>query len=262
LDLDAAVYRFDQGVILFVFFALLVLIAEIGTRLGLSEFGKGRSQRHPLLEMASSASLGILGLLLGFTFSMAVSRFDARRQWVLQESNDIGTAYLRTQLLPKPQSETLAALLRQYVDNRIAIYSPGQAATRTAEIQQGLALQDRLWAETMAAANGSPVSVYTGLFIQALNSVFDSHSARLDADLNHVPGTAILLLVFVALLCLGMLGYQGALTGTRSFLATTALSLLFSLVVVVIIDMDRPVSGLIRVSQWPMLELQRSMKAQ
>ncbi len=261
MSVDAFIYDSGQWVLFCVFFGLMLAAAQAGAWLGLVEFKHGRSERHPLLNTASSAALTLLGLLLGFTFSMAVSRYDARREMVLQESNDIGTAYLRTQLLPKPQSETSAALLRRYVDNRLAIYTTLDQAARAAEIQKGGELQDRLWAESMAAANGNPASFYTTLYVQALNSVIDSHSSRLDAGRNHVPNSAILLLVFSAVLCMAMLGFLGGLSGARSLLTSITLSLLFAMVVAVIVDLDRPRRGLIRVSQSPMLELQKSLNS-
>lgn len=259
LALDASTYHVEQWVLFCLLWGTLLAAAEIGVRLGLSEFNKGLNRRYPLINTASSAALALLGLLLGFTFSMAVSRFDARREWVLQESNAIGTAYLRTQLLPKPQSETTAALFRQYVDNRLDLYSSGDPVYRATELRKGDELRSRLWAETMAAANGNPVSLYTSLAIQALNAVIDSDAGRLDADRNRLPISATLLLVFAAVLCLAMLGWQSALSGTRSFITTAALSLLFALVITVIIDLDRPERGLIRASQWPMIELQKSI---
>src|SRR5262249_2384337 len=128
------------------------------------------------------ASLALLGLLLGFTFSMAVTRFDARKQLILDESNALGTAYLRSDLVPGPARRQTAELLRRYVDVRVGFYEAGSDVERIRELtRQGQEMQRQLWSLAVAAAAKDPRSVPVGLYVQALNDVFDLEAKRLNA---------------------------------------------------------------------------------
>jgi hypothetical protein len=128
------------------------------------------------MSTIQAAVLGLLALLLGFTFSMAASRFEARKELVRDETNAIGTTYLRTQFLPEPYKSNAARLLRQYVDTRLELQQFSHIPESLADINVRTAhLQDQLWSEAVAVADRDPRSVPTGLFIQALNEVIDGH---------------------------------------------------------------------------------------
>ena len=253
-------YSLRPGVLILFFIGLLILLLEVGYQLGRrrrSLHGKEKS----MIEGIQTEIAAVLGLLLGFSFAMAVSRFEARRQLVIDESNAIGTAYLRTQLLPEPQRTSTADLLRQYLDLRLESTksSAGGASLRTIEAQTGR-LQEALWADAMAVAGGNP-KVTLNLFIQALNDMFDIRSTRNRVLEEHVPGGVILLLLAASALTVGIKGYQGGLAGTRAPQASLALCLLIGLVTFAIFDLDRPRQGLIRVSQQTMEDLKIRMAA-
>src|SRR5690606_28962629 len=131
-------------------------------------------KEQPVGAMVGSI-LGLLALLLAFTFSLAASRFEARRQAVLEEANAIGTTYLRTRLLPEPERQELARLLREYVDVRLSAVQAGQTAEA---IKHSEELHEQLWQQAAAAAQKSSGSIMTGLFVQSLNEVIDLHAKR------------------------------------------------------------------------------------
>jgi hypothetical protein len=201
-------------------------------------------------------TLGLLAFMLAFTFSLAASRFEARRQILLQEANAVGTTYLRAGLLSEPMRTDAQNLLREYVDVRIEAVQPGK-------LEQGMAkseeLHQRLWAVTTTAAEKEK-NVITSLFIQALNQVIDLHATRVMAGVrSRVPGIIWIVLYLLLILAMVMLGYQSGLAKSRRSMAALALVIGFSSVLYLIADLDRPGQGLLQTSQEAMTDLRRSM---
>ncbi len=253
-------YSRSETFIAVVLFALLLLSAEVGYRVGGRKRTRFDEATKSQVGTIQGAILGLLGLLLGFSFAMAVSRFEDRKQMVIQEANAIGTAFLRAQLISSPQREDAAALFRSYVDARVrsshSRQSRGQPAGSDEEVER---LQGRLWALAVSVALQDTRSVPTGLFVQSLNEVLDS-TARHDAALkNHVPESVLFLLFLVSVTAVGVMGYGVGLAGNRAAGALASLSLLVALVVLVVVDLDRPYRGLLKVSEQNMLELREGM---
>jgi hypothetical protein len=196
--------------------------------------------------------------MLAFTFSLAASRYETRRQLVLDEANAVGTTYLRTGLLPEPQRAKIRNLLKEYVTFRVkGIQAGGKYAISRSE-----ELQDRLWGEAAALGEQHPASIIVGLFIQSLNEVIDLHTKRVTAILrSRIPGSIWAALYFVAVLAMTAMGYQTGLTGKRSSFAVITLVLSFSAVMLLIADLDRPHEGLLRVSQQVLIDLQEKIGA-
>lgn len=249
--------EFTIGLTMFVGF---LLAAELGFRMRRKFGSVDDSHLHNHVQALQTALLGLLALLVGFTLAMAVSRFDTRKELVLTESNAIGTAYLRTDLLGEPNRSEAARLLRAYVDARLAFYDAGDDAGRlaaaNAETQR---LQAKLWAVAVDAAAKDAKPLSASLFVQALNDVIDLHEKRLRALENRVPEVVFYLLFIVAAVGIGFIGYGAGLSGRRYFRSTALVSLLVVLVIVVIMDLDRPRRGLITVSQNSMLALKKSV---
>jgi hypothetical protein len=240
---------------------LTIVVALLSVELGYRAARYG--ERHSLEEKEApvggmvGATLGLLAFMLAFTFGLAGSRFEDRRQVLLSESNAIGTTYLRAAMLPEPMRTETQNLLREYVDVRLEAVQSGkldQALTRSEE------LHNRLWSQAVAAAekDRSPI---TGLFIQSLNEVIDLHAKRVMAGLrSRVPGVIWIVLYVLAILAMIMMGYHSGLAHSRRSIAVIALILGFSAVLYLIADLDRPGQGTLRVSQQAMLDLRRSMK--
>lgn len=250
-----------EGLIASSLFAVLLAATEVGFRIGRKPAPPGTETGASPTGTLLGASLALLGLLLGFTFSMAVSRFDARKQLVLNESNAIGTANLRSGMLPEPYRTKSADLLRQYVDVRVAYYEVGaddQGVWET--VRRAEQVQQQVWSQAAAAMEKDPHSIATGLYVQALNEVIDLEAKRLTALENTVPESVLYLLALVAVVSAAVVGYECGKSNRRYVFSTTSLSLLITLVVIVILDIDRPRRGLIRIGQSSMIRLQESLK--
>ncbi|MGQ3683552.1 MAG: bestrophin-like domain [Candidatus Loosdrechtia sp.] len=241
-------------------FVVILFSHESGFRLGRVRGHRGSKENDAPVGGMVAAELGLLAFLLAFTFGIAVSRFDVRREVLLDESNAIGTAYLRAVLLPEPHRAQVRQNLREYVVVRIAA-TPGESIDHA--IRRSEELHRRLWAEAVAAAEKDPRSIPTGLFVQTLNEVIDLHAKRVTEGLwSRIPTTVWIVLFAVAVLSFAAMGYQSGLTGTRRPPVVFVVALTFALVIWLVTDLDRPGQGLIRVSQQPMIDLRRSMEVQ
>jgi hypothetical protein len=237
--------------------------SEVGLRLG-RRLSPDSDHDVDLQELSTiqAAVLGLLALLLGFTFSMAASRFEARKELLRDEVNAIGTAYLRTQLLQEPYRSDAARLLRQYVETRLELQEAGHVPENLAGVNARTArLQDQLWAEAVAAADRDARSVPTGLFIQALNDMIDMHGKQLAALRNRIPFPIFVLLCLVAVAALAMTGYGCGVDRNRNFPLTLTMSLVIASVIWLIVDLHRPTQGLIAIDQQSLIELRESMSA-
>jgi hypothetical protein len=252
-------YELNLGVILIGTLLIFLLSFFIGYWAG-RKFRK-EGEQDSQINTIQAAILGLLGLLLAFTFSMAAARYENRRGLVLQESNAIGTAYLRAQMLPEPHRIQVTGLLRDYVDTRLAFYDAGVDPIKLQQaIDKTVKLQDQLWQQAIAVSAIDPRSVPTGLFIQSLNEVIDLHSARLAAMKNRVPEVVIDLIFLASVVTLGLIGYTLGMVQQRSLIPALLSLVLIVIIIGVIIDLDRPRRGLIRVSQESMVQLQQSIK--
>lgn len=235
---------------------LVLLSIEAGYRLGRFRHSQSDQEKEAPVGAMVGATLGLLAFMLAFTFSMAASRFDARKTLVLSEANAIGTTYLRAAMLPVGGDE-VRGLLRDYVDVRLAVVKSGGVE---AGLKQAETLQNQMWAHAVAAGQNHPNSIVVGLFIESLNEVIDLHSERVVAGLrNRVPGTIWLSLFVIAVLSLGAMGYHSGLAGTTRSLAVIAVALVFSAVIGLVVDLDRPQEGTLRVSQQPLIDVRQSM---
>ncbi len=208
----------------------------------------------------AGAGLGLLALMLGFTFSMALTRYEARRTAVLEEANAIGTAWLRAGLLPTPERAQSRRLLADYARVRLALRSP-RMAVAAAGIGRSVALQDRLWAlaerASRAAIAGAPDTSgpMVGLYIAALNEVIDAHERRLSSLRTHVPDAVMWVLIMVAGMVLGYGGHLAGKEGSRLRLAGVVMAVMVACVIVLIMDLDRPERGLVQVSRQPLVDV-------
>ena len=234
-------------------------LSEFGWRVGLA---RSRTQPEKAKDGGSvpAAVLTLLGLLLGFTFAMAISRHDTRRELVVQEANSIGTTVRRAQLLPEPQAANVSRLLREYVALRIDAHRETQFSQRFATLRKASAgLHERLWNEAVAAAAKQPTPI-TASFIVSLNETIDFEGTRIAAKRNHVPGAVWLLLLCVAGCGLWLTGWEAGIARGHPFLARFLFPLLIAVVTALITDIDTPRGGLITLDDRPLLELNDSLK--
>jgi hypothetical protein len=255
---------YDQSSVLIaaMLFVSMVIAIEVGFRVG-GAHSRTREVAKTQTNAIQASLLGILALLLGFTFSLALQRHDNRSAAVVDEANAIGTTYLRAQLLPDDMREDVATLLRRYVDVRVAAskVSLADGTAREPLLREANAITSELWAFAIAAAREDGRPVTSGLFIQSLNELIDSY-ARRDAALNrHVPEIVLFLLFITFVMAGWMLGYTAGMVGHRPTFATFTMVTLIVLLVFIIIDLDRPRRGLIEVSQESLTDLQQAINA-
>ena len=237
---------------------LALLALEAGYRMGRWRNTHAEGEKEAPTGAMVGAILGLLAFMLAFTFSLAASRFDARRTTLLDEANAIGTTYLRAGLLPDPERSEIEGLLRNYVAVRLRAVEKGRLAEGIVRSER---LHNELWSHATAAANKNPASIMTGVFIQSLNEMIDLHSRRLLVGAkSRIPATIWAGLFGLALIGMASIGYQAGLAATRRSPAMFFLTLAFAGVIFLIVDLDRPYEGLLHVSQSSMLELQRTMQ--
>jgi hypothetical protein len=236
--------------------AAFLLAAKGGFLLGARV--RARMGSGGVAEMGTTVGglLGLLGLLLAFTFGMAGERFERRKTLVIEEANAIGTAWLRTDLVPEPQRSQARAALREYTQARLDAVDPSRRDEALARSER---IQVPLWSAAAAAAAAAPTAP-VALFVAAVNEVIDMHARRVAAALrNPIPPAIFGTLYAVAVLVLGSLGYARGLTDDRSAVATVVLSLVLAVVILLILDLDRPYAGLLTVSQQAMQDVRAMM---
>ena len=249
----------SQWLVILITGLLLLTLAEFGYRAGLRLFAAKDEPRKSQIGGIQGAILGMLALLLGFTFSMAVTRYEVRRDLVLQEANSIGTTYLRAALLPDARRIAVENLLRQYVDARLDFYGAGMSPAKLAAAESHTSkLQHELWMQTVAASREAPNPI-TATFITALNDTIDLDESCMNAFRARVPGSVWLLLLVVAGAGCCASGYGAGASGARTGFSIIMLPLLIAVVITIIADFDQPRHGLISVSQQPMLDLKAGL---
>jgi len=235
-------------------FALVVVLCAIvggGALIGvvIGRRMQGQSTEH--LKEASAALqttlLGFIGLLLAFGLSLAVGRYETRRETVADEANAIGTAYLRAQTLHEPMRTASLGLIRRYTDARIAFNSavPDSSAYDRAR-RRSDALANRLWARAGEALNGDPTGSATRLYVETLNEMIDMDTTRQAALSNRIPALVMWLQIFGSAVALGVLGFYLALSG-RSLTAVLVATIVVILILFVSFDLDRPRRGFIKI---------------
>lgn len=208
------------------------------------------------LNLITSASLSFLALFLAFVINYAIGTFTERRQLVVSEANAIGTAYLRAGILPEPARTESRKLLREYVDTRLEAIRIGKMRTALVRSEQ---IQDRLWslAEELGTDNPTPT---VSLYLSALNEVIDLHTERLSAETDfRIPLPILLGLLSVSFLSMVLMGITDSYNERRNRIALIVLVVILSLAFMLIVGMDRSNSGLIQVSQKPLIYLQQKL---
>jgi len=230
----------------------LWLCAQLGAVVRRSRESRGEKSPETF-TIVLSASLTLLGLIIGFTFSMAVNRYDMRKNYEESEANAIGTEYLRAGLLPASDAAMTRLLLRSYLDQRILFFHTRDNERLTQIDERTTQLQEQLWSTAQNAALAQP-SALTALASAGMNDVLNAQGYTQAAWWNRIPPPAWLLMVLIALMCNLMLGYAVIGANTRSLLLAI-LPVLVSVAFFLIADIDSPRFGVIRVSAQNLVSL-------
>lgn len=241
--------------------AVLLLARELGAWL-YRRFVPGDAVGSTTAEgYILSAVLGLLALLVAFTFSLSLSRHEMRRSLVVAEANAIGTATLRLDLLEPAARTELRGLWRDYVGARLAFGAAEDDAATGQALDAAAAAQERLWAATVAAVRPIATTAGAATLLNPTNEAFDLAGERTAARAARVPAEVLDVLLLYCAVAAATLGY--VLAGTREAhrAATGVLFTLLALSVAVILDLDRPRTGAITVSQQPMIDVAATLSA-
>ena len=214
---------------------------------------------HEDFGLILAATLTLLGLIIGFSFSMAVNRYDQRKNYEEAEANAIGTEYVRADLLPAADGAKLRALLRDYLDQRVLFYITHdeeqirQINARTAQ------LQTELWSTVLVPAAAQPTPMVT-LAVSGMNDVLNSQGYTQAAWWNRIPIAAWGLMAAIAVCCNGMVGFGARHIKAKGTLLLV-LPLILSISFLLIADIDSPRSGLIEVKPQNLISLVESLRA-
>ena len=238
-------------------FVVLWLFAQIGWWFQKRQQGMDEETRHDF-GIIMAATLTLLGLIIGFSFSMATSRYDLRKNYEEAEANAIGTEYVRADLLPSRDAIKVRELLRNYLDQRVLFYMGGdeqelqQIKSRTAQLQADL------WTAVLAPSAAQPTPV-VALAVAGMNDVLNSQGYTQAGYWNRIPVSAWALMGMIAIACNFLVGF-----GSRSVTARSRLLPVLPFVVgiafMLIAEIDTPRHGIIRVSPQNLISLAESLR--
>ena len=245
------------------FFGMLVLF-EVGRRIGIARLARDPDGVTQGAGPVEAAVFGLLGLLLAFTFSGAGARFEARRHLVAEEANAVGTAYLRVDLLPTDVQPEMRQLFRRYLDTRLETYRDSKDLVAVeAKLAEAAALQGQIWAAAVSACSRPETAGHVSmLLLPALNQMIDITTTRDVAVKTHPPVVIYLLLAGLSLVSAMLVGYVTCGTRVRSWLYMLIIAVAMSVTLYVILDLEFPRRGLIRVDavDQTLIDLRASMR--
>ena len=257
---DVVMWILLEVAVLLVAIALFMGSLEVGYRLGLRRQVKSDEPDRTHANALHGAVLGLLALLLGFTFAMAVSRYENRKTLIVDQANAIGTAALRGTLLAQPHADRTVTLFRDYVETRFLYNASLRGSNGVIEAEsRASVIENELWGIARTLLTEDPRSQPASLFTQALNDVIDIREKRRFALDDRVPSAVTIMLFAVSMAAMGMVAYSCGLSGRRRAMANFTFACLIALVLVIILDIDSPLVGFVKASQDSLVRLQQSM---
>jgi hypothetical protein len=223
--------------------AAMLVCMEAGFRGGRRY--RGKDSTHEWLGLFQGAIFALLGLLLGFAFAGSMGRLEARRDLIVREANAINTAYLRIDILPPAYQGEIRGLFHAYLEARLQAYDNLDSGRDfEASIVEASRLQQQIWAKAIAAAGQDPAG--KSLIVTSLNEMIDVTTARAVAWRTQLPTLILVLLLGVALLSSLLAGYGMGTSGRRHGFHGAIYAVAVSLTIYVVLDLDNPRSGMIR----------------
>ena len=233
---------------------------EIGFRMGRARHADEPERSQTVANGLKASIIGLVALLLGFSYSMTSGRFNQRQQLVLDEANAIGTCYLRAGLLPETAGGHIRDCLRRYTDLRLEHF---ETALVPSEFQRTTKAMDaalvELWAGVEEAVKSDQDRARVSEIVPAANEVIDLAATRAWASHNQMPASVLALLAICVVVSSGLMGHSSGQVGRRHLGLWVALNCLIMLVLFVVLDFDRPRRGLIQINHQPLIELRQSM---
>jgi uncharacterized membrane protein len=255
-------YNVPSYAIALALFLTMLVALYVGALAGSQSTEKNSENTRVHANSVQGSLLGLLALLLGFTFSLALERHADRSTQVVNEANAIGTAWLRTDLVSSAKRAEVKALFRQYAEVRMASVrvAASDDKARTANIARASSVFVDIWDIAVEEAEARESPVIMG-FLGSLNDMADALASRDAAIDRHVPELVLYLLFGTFVLLGGVVGFSSGLSGVRISLPAYSLMILIAILVFIIIDLDRPRRGLIEVDQSPLEEVVEEIRA-
>jgi len=251
-------YSQNAVVVVLALVGVMLLASEIGCRIGMRRHAKASDNGRWHFRSVMASMLGLVALLLGFTFNLAAERYAARRQLVIADADALGTLYTRAGMMPEQQRKAFKGLLRQYIDLRTS------SGLRSTELTRGkleeLAAQTnglhrQMWGLVRSMTQDTPPVAGMDAALTLLDKAQSVNRHRFYAHLERVPESIIWLLLGATAIVMGTVGLSGGMGQYRGLTARLLLALLLSGTIYVILDMDQPQLGYTQVDQSPLLQL-------
>lgn len=249
-------------------FAGTVLIVWLGFEAGFqaARFEKSKNKEEASVPIGAMVGvvLSLTAFMLAFTFGVAAERFNDRRVLVIEEANAIGTTLLRSEFLPERNRKEVKDLLRNYVALRVKLWEDLKGSTAPRVVSNSIAeaekIQDKLWANAVEVGRDKLDSDVVALFIGSLNETIDLQSKRVAAGMySRLPVLIWVILYLLITFSMFGLGYQFGFAGKRKLPITLTVILSFSLVMLVISDLDRPMEGYLQSNKQPLRDLGKKL---
>jgi len=249
-------YDFPLWGILLITLGILFAAFEGGFVLGRHRYNRSSKEKDSPIGPMIAATLGLLAFMLTFTFGIAGSHFNTRRYLVLDEANAIRSTYEMTEMLTEVSGTQSRKLLRDYVDIRLKDIRSFNELKDV--ISQSNAIQDQLWSIAMSGEVKGTGTSSAWLYVQSLSDMINMQAKRISYGTHgRIPTSIWVVLYWLAILGMAAMGYHAGLVGMRGFFVYMVLILTFSMVIVLIYDLDRPKQQLFKVSQQAMINLQQ-----
>ena len=244
------------GLTFAVSFVVLVLSVRAGEALIGTRIAVNRDRDKDDLNLVTTASLTLLALIIGFSFTMAVNRYDLRKSYEEEEANAIGTEYVRADLLPPADGAKVQQLLKRYLDQRILFYTVRDPNRLDAVNRETEELQSEMWSKVQAAAAAQP-NAPVALVVAGMNDVLNRQGYTQAAWWNRIPTGAWFLMSALAICCCVLIGYNAHGTG---FVLFSIFPFLLAISFFLIADIDSPRRGVIRVAPQNLISLAQSLR--
>jgi hypothetical protein len=251
-------FRMSTVALAVVLVAIVGGAATVGTVIG-RRIRARPGAGHESVGVVQATLLGLVGLLLAFGLTMAVGRYDNRRAIVVQESNDIGTTFLRAQMLAEPSRKDSLDLLRGYADLAVDLANQVPDSDRFNEDVARIGdVQRALWSAAGEAVRADPDGTAPRLYVETLNAMIDSHNDRVTSLRNRVPSSVLILQVFGSAIAVGVLSLYLALLG-RGLITSLVATTFVILILFISFDLDRPHRGFITVPDSALVAAREAM---
>lgn len=242
---------------------ILLLFLEAGFRIGLRN-RMAREEVDKMLrgDVTLGAMLALLGLMLAFTYAFSLSRADLRKQAIVNETNAIGTAFMRADLVAEPGRSELRQRLLEYARTRVLTAESVENLQQLHQlIERSLEAQGQLWPATKLALQGDAPTPFETSLVEAINAVMDAHTTRLSVGFDQMPALVVFALILIAALSLAGAAHNAGLRGRMIRWRMTAFALIMVILIVMIVDFDQSLRGFIQVSNQSLISLVQDMEA-